>query len=755
MKIESIDGIYAKIKEYIAVSNEIRLPFFINVNNQNDFFAVKEKLLEILTLKRVSSYCRDDDCFPDMDIVFSELRSSDENLLLVGFTQHIKILDLTEMRSHLGIVKNMSVSNGKLIILCFQFQEQLIQFIKQDKRLDGRVLLLNGEADIKPRLVILNSQSNMYDIFDVTDGYKNYLYDQEDKCSIESFVSSKIYNADFTSTCLAVNKISSSYQVLTAFFSKEIIWFSESWGKDENWNYLLSLIIKFKTINRVIANVFENDTNIKALFYKWKSWNDDKKWLFFISIKLTEINDSYLSKALNCCESADDLVTNLYRKILDYDHTDISFESYYSERKELITYVNDIDNIITFCKMSKIKGQTEIYYLTDISDIEKQEIISCLNKIEYLDDSIVTILHNVYPDLEKYLNEYFFDKPFLDTYFQKYKYQKVNNKILPDFKKLVNEYAKNRPFNMLPTRNEKFEKIDTNNAIIYFIDALGVEFLGYITTLCNEYKLKTKITICRGNLPSVTFYNKDFLKGFAGYKDIKDLDKLKHAGEGDYNYESSKLPIHIPKELEIIKEIIEKIKVDLSTHKKVIIVSDHGASRLVVINENKYTFTVQSNGTHGGRCCIYSKDLPCVDYATIENNQYVLASYDRFDGGHAARVETHGGATLEEVVVPIIEITRSDYDIEVKFVEAIIQVSFKKKAVLQLFSTKKMIKPVLKISNHFYAEFEENNGIYTIPIMDIKRAGTYTAEVYDGDNLIKKELIFIVKKEGSSENELL
>lgn len=44
--------------------------------------------------------------------------------------------------------------------------------------------------------------------------------------------------------------------------------------------------------------------------------------------------------------------------------------------------------------------------------------------------------------------------------------------------------------------------------------------------------------------------------------------------------------------------------------------------------------------------------------ATEENGFWCLANYDRFKGGRKANVEVHGGASLEEVAVPIVEITK-------------------------------------------------------------------------------------------------
>ena len=41
--------------------------------------------------------------------------------------------------------------------------------------------------------------------------------------------------------------------------------------------------------------------------------------------------------------------------------------------------------------------------------------------------------------------------------------------------------------------------------------------------------------------------------------------------------------------------------------------------------------------------------------ATKENGYFVLADYNRFKGGNTGQFENHGGATLEEVIAPVIE----------------------------------------------------------------------------------------------------
>ena len=91
---------------------------------------------------------------------------------------------------------------------------------------------------------------------------------------------------------------------------------------------------------------------------------------------------------------------------------------------------------------------------------------------------------------------------------------------------------------------------------------------------------------------------------------------------------------------------------------KIILTSDHGSSRLAVIygRENKYK--MNSAGEHSGRCCPVNEMDEKPNCAAEENGYWVMADYDRFAGGRLASAEVHGGATLEEILVPVIEFLR-------------------------------------------------------------------------------------------------
>jgi hypothetical protein len=141
----------------------------------------------------------------------------------------------------------------------------------------------------------------------------------------------------------------------------------------------------------------------------------------------------------------------------------------------------------------------------------------------------------------------------------------------------------------------------------------------------------------------------------------------------------------------------------------------------------------------------YPYDLP---FAAEENGYLVLADYGRFKGSRAADVEVHGGASLEEVVVPIIELTLKDGSITVKLVEKVVTVDSRTGTEIKLFinSPVRDVSVVLNEKHYLASQVDTNH--YTVKLPDTKRAGKYPADVYAGDDLIGNVTINAQGKSG-------
>ncbi len=128
----------------------------------------------------------------------------------------------------------------------------------------------------------------------------------------------------------------------------------------------------------------------------------------------------------------------------------------------------------------------------------------------------------------------------------------------------------------------------------------------------------------------------------------------------------------------------------------------------------------------------------------------MLADYGRFRGSRASNVEVHGGASLEEVLVPIIELTLKDSNMVVELAEEFVTVDFRTGTEITLFVNSPVKDMSLVLSGKRYLACMLDGNHYKVALPDTKRAGEYHADVYSGDDLIGKILIKAQGKSGKA-----
>ncbi|NLC26903.1 MAG: BREX-4 system phosphatase PglZ, partial [Fastidiosipila sp.] len=569
-----------------------------------------------------------------------------------------------------------------------------------------------------------------------------------------------------------IKELSNSFEVLCSM-DVSTGQLREEYGTEQDWDFALSEISQYGSWMKYIVDVFGTTTNLEIAVGSWTSFDSRKKWLYFIALKLYGAKSSWcLSEATNIADSSALFIRGVFRSLLHLSQDDKDFCKHYDERKNIIRSLGNPDSeVADYCAMVKSKGEYTLYYLTDASKSEQNLIFE--NLATYSEkigrSKVIKILEHVYPALYAYLQPYRFKISLLDSYFQEYKYQKVVNRVFPDFLQIVDEQAEKREFNLLlPARSAKLDAIEKNGTVVYFIDAMGVEYLSYIMDQCRLRRLMAYATLCHCELPSITSFNKEFVDAFIeggavfvpDKNGIKSLDDLKHHGEEEFDFTNNKLPTYISSELDIISKTIEKIATKLmkGTYKRAVIISDHGASRLSVLSKKENKWGSESNAEHSGRCCLISEIDEKPSCAIEENGYWVLANYDRFKGGRKANVEVHGGATLEEVVVPIIEIVYSPEEIEIQLLDKNIKFSRRKKdAVIRVFSKTTLDDLSVRISglSDEYEGESSDGQTFTIALPELRKAGTYTVDVYYNNNPLKSGLKFTAENSDFSERKLL
>jgi hypothetical protein len=746
------EGCVRRVKNHLCVET-LNLPVFINVNTSHDYKSLKNTLSQLdLQMIRISDYCRNEDGLPDIEKLFHELQNQEKNILLIGLSQYMKLRGKDFFSQKLATLKELSMPQYCLIVLFYQCEDLLSEMLNKDLRLSERIMFVNGEMGKNPCYRILSSE-----LYDSPDHFKEFLKYVENNPELPIKIATKLPFKYFSDRMITVNFISSIYELLleelaASNFSK----YDESFGTKKEWQYLYNQHKKHGRFEKILSEELGGE-NLYNLFNNWSSFNKNKKWLYWVCLNEKGDNGSYLSLAAIKAKKAKDFEKCIFQTLLDISLEDEKYWDYYFERKGLIQAMDKgllKSQAENYSHFASSKDEKALNYLTDLTDPEKQSIITCLAKYDYNRDELMKVLKKIYPDLASYLAPFNFKYDFLTHYFQEYKFQKIANRISPDFIKLVNEYSRERSYNkVLPARMTALEKINHQDAEVYFFDALGVEYLAYIMAKSNELGLFVNVTICRANLPTITEMNKDFLNLFENVHSIKLLDKVKHSGDGDYNYNKTKLPIHLCRELEIIEEFLNKARSKLSEKDKVIVISDHGASRLAIINDERKTVDLGSKGSHGGRCCKYSDEIEKIEEAVEENGYYVIGNYDKIKGGRIGRVETHGGGTLEEVIIPILEFRLKDKEINVFLKEKVIKTSFRKEGKLIMISDYKLKRPTLQINDMIIELEKEENYQYYFNLTKLKKPGDYIAGLYDSNNFIAN-LSFTIIKEGSVEKEL-
>ena len=318
--------------------------------------------------------------------------------------------------------------------------------------------------------------------------------------------------------------------------------------------------------------------------------------------------------------------------------------------------------------------------LMDNSHAERLLIFETLQRFRFNElDAVQKILQQVFPALSKYLSDT--SKEVFTTeqaeYFRRYRWLKVTNHLTEDFNQRVTEIAKNAGKNIyaLASRNQVVSEEYSNGTIILFVDGLGAEYLNFLAedfaSLKEKFFIKYRVGRC--NLPSVTENNKDFLRGKNVVGEVLELDTMKH--------ESRTYPENILGELKFLVTLKEKILRALDVHEKIILCADHGTSRLAVLaRQTKFDNVFSAEGRQiykSGRFAdAMVGDEKIFPTALEYDGKIIFADYSRFIQKGSPGSETHGGATLEEILVPVVTIERRKKISEPKNLQPVKKISY-------------------------------------------------------------------------------
>ncbi len=724
-----------KVRKYLESQSSGDAPFFVFVGDRQ-YNATRNTLSGFLLDEiKTSDFCRKEDKLPDIDNLIFTLKDravKGFKIFVTGLGEYLALRGSRETGRVLSILKDLGIGHGKIVLLLRGQSAQLAP-LQADPRFDERRHQVLESLDCNVSLTLVSPTIGQASLLGMA-GFKAVLRELEKGHQGNLVVNTAVALEE---SLLTVRRINTAYEGIRLALPGGFV-LPETCGNEKRWAELLSELNKNgNSLDRVRAKHELPDSPDRE-FYPRIAGTDYVHWLYFICLKNNSRNqaNSYLRFVLERTEHFEDFRRLVINAVIDVAPSDKRFADFYRERKALLERFPEAE-LAGFVVDNRKDMKTSVYRLTDNTGVEREEIVAWVAQY-----GLFPQLDEIYPFLAAYRRKYQFASPelgnLLTDYFEDYKRQKLTNTLEPEFLAKVAEFARTRPFNRLPSRNQILDRQNKADTCLYWIDALGVEYLAFITGLIQQRGLALRVHVARAELPTITKVNRDFYDNWPGGKmSFKRLDEIKHKENGGYNFTKNDKPIHLAAELKCIAKILERAATELrkKTYKRILIASDHGASRLAVLhNQNRYE--VENRGLHSGRCCLVAESPEIPDCAVEANGYLTLADYGRFRGGRAANVEVHGGASLEEVVVPIIELSLKDDQVTVELVETEVVVDFRSGTSVSLFINALVDDINLLLQNKRYTAEQTEANHYLVHLPDIKRAGTYTAEVYAGDNLL-------------------
>lgn len=448
------------------------------------------------------------------------------------------------------------------------------------------------------------------------------------------------------------------------------------------WREILKeiLIRRFANFEDILRNRFNIVRFERSIFENWQSFNEFERWLLFSWLKsnLSEEN-SYLGRVLRECSS----YSEFEQKIWNYPLANPQLSD--SELKSRIELIRGGFRRPARGFYESLRGLSDerfkLRLLCDVDHYGKRHIVHTISRlIEFggIRDEDLRFLRISYPVFYYYIDAQVEDEVW--KYFRNYILAKITN-----FKEKVFELEEiAKQFNLFsyPSRNSLLERFACKQV---WIDGMGVEWIGLVSELLRERGYLVSYRICRANLPSTTEFN-PFPESAERFSD---LDEIYHKQDRDY-------PDFIFDEVDTLVNLVEEKVIPLvESYGEIVLTSDHGSTRFSGWIEERIDVEDVEIGKYG-RYARRERDIPSVSelYELIKHDNYyylISKTHRVFRGGKRTKVENHGGATLEEALVPVFHIKKRELRaLSEKFVIINREIS--------------ILKPVLEVE--FYYEVE-------------------------------------------------
>lgn len=284
-----------------------------------------------------------------------------------------------------------------------------------------------------------------------------------------------------------------------------------------------------------------------------------------------------------------------------------------------------------------------------------------------LDGIVSNAVKDVYPETATYLNaDLVFGDATLEEYFRDYRELKMVDRVTPEF------YGRSQrvvPPSSVQSRDSMVQRYASDNACaLLVVDAMGAEWLPMLVAMAQERNIGVdSIGVGEAHLPTTTRFNNiywpDDVRRLPG---IKRFDNIAH--KGVEAHEARCAEENLAAALDVIGgEVLPRVAEGLARFERVLVTADHGSSRLAVLAWQAEPKLARTLDCEAGaevadwryREAAAQGGCPPELEETLDGH-WVVRGYNRLPKkGGGQGFELHGGATLEERLVPVVVFSRT------------------------------------------------------------------------------------------------
>jgi hypothetical protein len=380
--------------------------------------------------------------------------------------------------------------------------------------------------------------------------------------------------------------------------------------------------------------------------------------------------DSYITKVLYENITRDNLLWKYVVGSAVSVLSDMNAKKYAAERAEALKAIgSDYESLVVeFIEQSKELGDA-LQFLNCGTNAERIEIVRRAST-EDLSYGLPKEYGELFPTLADYFSTDFdYGDEATAEYFQEYRRLKVSNGITDVFAKRAFDIVVPKTY---PMRDAVLSELQTQTDIaLLVVDAMGVEYMPLLISLAKRRGMNIESqAVVTAKLPTETKFNPIKWSEERTLSEIKSVDIIVH--NGAVKHESNTPERNFAEMLRVFEtEIMNRVANGLTQFARVVVTADHGASRLAVIahNEGKGTTLPWDKQKYGEpddwRYSLAPQGVarpPELDqeyFPDTMKTYWIVRGYNRLPKMGGKLYELHGGATLEEMLVPIVVFTRN------------------------------------------------------------------------------------------------